>query len=103
MHPAVAAALPGPGGVFRTEVSGERLTGVRVTAAPGGRYAIGLCLEAGLAPLPALASELRREIRRAAARSALAEEAGPIDIRFESITATEPSSPRPQSPSPQFS
>lgn len=68
-HNDVLEGVGGAGGTLVTIAGRERLSGVDVSAAPGGGYFVTLRLVTRVVPLLALAAELRHRVIAAAAQS----------------------------------
>lgn len=67
----------------------ELLRGVSVTAEGDGRYAVDLCLVAGMVPLHALAEDVRERVRSYAKRERLESELGTINVEFATVMSEE--------------
>lgn len=78
--PGVLAPNAGATGLHATWIGGERLPGVRVSAAPGGSWSVELGLTAGLVPLRPLAESVRARVERALAFAGLAGIVSEIDV-----------------------
>ena len=87
--PNVLGTDPGPQGLRVVADSPEYLRGVSVTAEGDGRYAVDLCLVAGMVPLQALADQVRERVRRHAQREGLERELGTVNVEFAAIMGEE--------------
>ena len=65
------------------------LRGVSVIAQADGRYAVELCLVAGIVPLIELADEVRRRVRAHAALEGLADQVGAVNVEFARVLSDE--------------
>ncbi len=65
------------------------LRGVSVIAQADGRYAVDLCLVAGIVPLIELADEVRRRVRAHAALEGLADQVGAVNVEFARVLSDE--------------
>jgi hypothetical protein len=65
------------------------LRGVSVIAQADGRYAVDLCLVAGIVPLIELADEVRRRVRARAALERLADQVGAVNVEFARVLSDE--------------
>jgi uncharacterized alkaline shock family protein YloU len=83
--PGVLGSDPGPQGLRVVADPPELLRGVSVTAEVDGRYAVDLCLVAGMVPLHALADEVRDRVRRRAERERLETELGTVNVEFAMV------------------
>ena len=84
--PGVLGVEPGPHQSYLTadEPDGV-LRGVSVIAEADGRYAVDLCLIAGIVPLIELADEVRRRVRARAERDGVADRVGEINVEFARV------------------
>ncbi len=84
--PGVLGVEPGPHQSYLTadEPDGV-LRGVSVIAEADGRYAVDLCLVAGIVPLIELADEVRRRVRARAERDGVADRVGEINVEFARV------------------
>jgi hypothetical protein len=83
--PGVAGGRSGPSGLRTTGDVPAPLTGIAVTAAPGGTYEIVLCLASELVPLEALADRVRARVAQAAAVVGLADLVRSVDVEFVDV------------------
>ena len=65
------------------------LRGVSVIAQADGRYAVDLCLVAGIVPLIELADEVRRRVRARAAVDGLEDQLGAVNVEFARVLSDE--------------
>jgi hypothetical protein len=93
----VVAGHAGPHGVGTVEDAGRHLRGVTAAALPGGRYEVGLHLVAAPVPLRPLAERVRERVHRAAARLALEDRLGPVNVAFEDLLDPAEAGPPPPS------
>lgn len=88
--PGVVGSDPGPSRVRVTaDPPADPLVGVSATAQADGRYAVDLSLVADMVPLPALAEEVRKRVRKRTQTERLAELLGSINVEFAYVVTRE--------------
>lgn len=82
----VVGADAGPHGLCVTaDPSAGLLRGVSVIAQANGRYAVDLCLVAGIVPLLELGEEVRSKVRARVRREGLVAQLGEVNVRFAQV------------------
>lgn len=86
----VVRADAGPHGMcVTTDPSRGLMRGASVCALADGRYAVDLCLVAGLVPLVELAEEVRSKIRARVEREGLIAQLGEVNVEFVRVLSAE--------------
>jgi hypothetical protein len=81
----VLALDAGPRATHISTVDGAVLRGVRAAADGAGRFALDLGVQTRLTPLPALAEEVTRQVRRAAANAELDGVLGAVSVTVHAV------------------